>query len=421
MNIGVKNEQDRHLDPWFNLRPSLFLHDQEPVLYLGQKERWEKLRFKLSPFDKRLIFLHSEKNSPELEQMTRDLDLVPCYWFSNAALAIEWYQNERWTLHTTEAALKYKFSGFNRLISYQRIYRPVLTAMVTDIVEPKYLRWSCSLIDPANRRHVLEQTDTQIPDHHKKLLERYKGQKNPVRINMNFSELDDKKNIQNTSPSSNAEYFRSTFCHIVTETLFYDSTVHLTEKSFRPIVNRRPFILAGPPGSLAYLRSYGFKTFSDFWDESYDQETDPHKRLDLIQKLIADLNKLDLDQMESLLKKMNDVLSHNYEHFYNKFPILVKEELIQNLNQAVVDFNSKAEWKGWILQTLDRVDDTRIKTMLESEAPEGASLDIVRNELKTGNTENAELHLHRFLVKHLGASRDDTKETLLAKIEQILR
>lgn len=424
LSVRIKNDNDRVNDPWFNLRPNVFLHDQEPVLYDAQKTEWQNLRFKLSPFDSRIIFLHSERNSPELNKMCQDMDLIPCYWFSNAALALEWYQNEQWTLHAENSKiprLKYKFSGFNRLISYQRIYRPILTAMITDIVDPQYLRWSCSLVDPSNNLHVNKQNDINIPESHVKLLQRYENQTNPIRINMNFWELDDKKRISNSSPSSNSDYFRSTFCHVVTETLFYGSTLHLTEKSFRPIVNKRPFILAGPPGSLHYLRSYGFKTFSEFWDESYDLEQDPHKRLDKISKLIAEINKLDLFALEELLAKMQEILEHNYHHFYNKLPGIVKSELIENLEKAAALYE-KHEWKGWMVQTLERIDETRLQRMLSAtEIPDNVSSDRIREEFAMGNTESAEINLTRFLLRHFNASRDDTKETLLAKLEHVLR
>lgn len=277
------------------------------------------------------------------------------------------------------------------------------------------------MVDPGNNLPVNKQNDIALPAEHKDLLKRYDSQTPPVRINMNFWELDDQKRISNTSPSSNREYFQSTFCHIVTETLFYGTTLHLTEKSFRPIVNKRPFILAGPPHSLEYLRSYGFQTFSEFWDESYDQEMDPHRRLEKIAKLVADLNKLDLSKLEELLVKMNEVLEHNYNHFYNKLPGIVKSELLSNLEKAATAYEQH-EWKGWMIQTLERIDDSRLQRMLSSiDIPDNVSTDQIRAEFAIGNTEGAENNLTRFLLRHFNASREDTKESLLAKLEQVLR
>jgi hypothetical protein len=47
----------------------------------------------------------------------------------------------------------------------------------------------------------------------------------------------------------------------VAETVF-DTRIHLTEKTLRPIACGHPFILAAGPGSLKYLQTYGFRTFS---------------------------------------------------------------------------------------------------------------------------------------------------------------
>ena len=62
--------------------------------------------------------------------------------------------------------------------------------------------------------------------------------------------------------------------HVVTETVYNGNKNHLTEKTFKPIVMQQPFIIQSCRGSLEYLRRYGFKTFSEFWDESYDELPD---------------------------------------------------------------------------------------------------------------------------------------------------
>jgi hypothetical protein len=44
-----------------------------------------------------------------------------------------------------------------------------------------------------------------------------------------------------------------------------------TEKIFRPITGRRPFVVFGPIHFLNNLRGLGFRTYGECWDESYDQ------------------------------------------------------------------------------------------------------------------------------------------------------
>jgi hypothetical protein len=79
-------------------------------------------------------------------------------------------------------------------------------------------------------------------------------------------------------------YSLSSLWNIVTETVFYDNKLHLTEKIFKPIVLKRPFVLVGAPGNLQYLKEYGFQTFDKWINEDYDNEIDPDIR---IKKIVA--------------------------------------------------------------------------------------------------------------------------------------
>jgi hypothetical protein len=91
-----------------------------------------------------------------------------------------------------------------------------------------------------------------------------------------------------------------------------DGTCFISEKSFKPILCYHPFIIFGNKGSLAYLRSLGYKTFSPFIDESYD-ELSTWERLDAI---INAINKIKLMTASEKLKwyeGMQDILEHNYK------------------------------------------------------------------------------------------------------------
>jgi hypothetical protein len=126
------------------------------------------------------------------------------------------------------------------------------------------------------------------------------------------------------------------FLHVVTETCFWESKKHLTEKIFKPIVARQPFLLLGCAHNLDYLKSYGFKTFDSWWDESYDSIEDPIERIKAVVNIIYDITRLSNDKLEDMLKEMNDVLEHNYQLFYSKeFVNNAWQELETNLTQAI--------------------------------------------------------------------------------------
>jgi hypothetical protein len=58
---------------------------------------------------------------------------------------------------------------------------------------------------------------------------------------------------------------------LVAETMCAGITFFPTEKTFRPITGRRPFLIYGPIHFLNNLRGLGFRTYGECWDESYDQ------------------------------------------------------------------------------------------------------------------------------------------------------
>lgn len=111
------------------------------------------------------------------------------------------------------------------------------------------------------------------------------------------------------------ENIQNSFLHLVNETRFFSPMQNISEKSIRPIISKRPFVLAAPPGSLKLLKNLGFKTFNQWWDESYDDEKDHHKRLIMIYKLIDNFLKKDKLELKKILKEQMSILDHNYKTY----------------------------------------------------------------------------------------------------------
>jgi len=105
--------------------------------------------------------------------------------------------------------------------------------------------------------------------------------------------------------------------HVVTETVYRGKKNHLTEKTFKPIVMQQPFIIQSCRGSLEYLRRYGFKTFGEFWDESYDQADDSTRTYE-IGKLLQDINSMSQKEKASLQSAVSTTVEHNYQWFYGE-------------------------------------------------------------------------------------------------------
>jgi hypothetical protein len=69
--------------------------------------------------------------------------------------------------------------------------------------------------------------------------------------------------------------------------------------------------LLGSPFILDKLKSYGFKTFDKWWDESYDLETDDWLRLKKVYKTIQSIDKKTLAELKTMIIEMKDILEHN--------------------------------------------------------------------------------------------------------------
>lgn len=113
-------------------------------------------------------------------------------------------------------------------------------------------------------------------------------------------------------PSKNA-YFDIT-CETYMEQDGYKS---FTEKVSKPLVHFNPFFFVGFQGALALLRELGFKTFSPHIDESYDDEPNQTKRLDMIYAEIKRLLAMSPEEIHNWYWNMEDILIHNHNHFLN--------------------------------------------------------------------------------------------------------
>ena len=73
----------------------------------------------------------------------------------------------------------------------------------------------------------------------------------------------------------------------------------------------------GRPHTLKYLKSLGFKTFSDIFDESYDNIENDWDRYEAVMSLVETLCKMDYIELKSKYEKSFEVILHNQRVFLN--------------------------------------------------------------------------------------------------------
>jgi len=112
------------------------------------------------------------------------------------------------------------------------------------------------------------------------------------------------------------DIWQRAFINIVSETQFSNNSRFLSEKTFKPIIGLRPFIINGNPQIYTWLQDAGFDCFEDIFPV---QELIRSPNVETSHKLIVDtvktFNNKDLMQLyKSLLPRLVNNQTHFYEY-----------------------------------------------------------------------------------------------------------
>lgn len=276
--------------------------------------------------------------------------LLDWYYFYHGFAALDWYRDAEFLSEVEPVSTA--FINTNHICHGDRSYRLTLMALLYQhgVLD----RGQISLHSSRELCYQeLQDPYTNIPKNlHGTVLDF-------LRCDLSFPMLLDRTNINGTASAhfGKSEYtmWQKSLIHVVNETIFYHDKLHLTEKVFKPIVAQRPFVLTAAPGNLAYLKSYGFQTFSDWIDESYDQEPDPGRRLEMIANEIARFGRLGQSDLRNIHREMQPVLDHNKKHFFDAFKTIIIDELVDNFDRCLRRWNC------------GRIDDRSIDVTLDFE------------------------------------------------------
>jgi hypothetical protein len=124
------------------------------------------------------------------------------------------------------------------------------------------------------------------------------------------------------------QYFENSYFSVVTETVFYAYPTNpnaglrmhiastlpgqfVSEKTFKCIAMKHPFIILGPHNILAFLKSRGYKTFAPYIDESYDNIEDDDERLLAVCNEVKRLSELPEEQLIQFTEFAKPIVEHN--------------------------------------------------------------------------------------------------------------
>lgn len=324
-----------------SIRRRVFFYDQEPLLIKPAKQVLDTQPYST----KTPSILANSEISVVKQQLVKDYGFLDWYYFYHGFVALDWFRDAV-HLKNVNYPIRNSFLSLNGIVTGDRNYRMSLVARLAE----KNLVNKGSVSFHANNNDCSDELNNKsLSEQSKNLIK-----KHLTLMNNGFYVDTDQHNPNNSASFGHFELkmFQHSLFHVVSETVFYHNKLHLTEKIFKPIVSRRPFILVAAPGNLAYLKRYGFKTFDKWIDENYDNVHDHDQRLDMIVKEIEKISQLSVHELNSLHQEMKEVLDYNFNHLFTNFKSIIVNELVDNFQSCLLQWNN------------GRVDDRKLNTDL---------------------------------------------------------
>jgi hypothetical protein len=312
--------------PWDDRAVRYLFWDQEPL----HKELVDQTLSKFKAvYNGQHHIVTSEHNSEMVEYVKDTYGFCPHYYFFHGWAALDWFRGYNHSFLITppdDRRIAKTFIAPNRIVAGQRQHR--LYMLYHIFKSGMTNNWiSCPEICPAENiklMNAVEPLASVYPD----IQQVFAQQPLPI----NFP-----NELSHPMHSARLDLFEQSaesLLYLVTETVATGRRQHLTEKTFKPIALRMPFIIVSCAGSLNYLRSYGFQTFSTIWDESYDDEINDIKRYEKIAGVLKDLDQCSTQEKQRIFDSAKQICEHNHRHFYHGgFENVLWQEVTEMINE----------------------------------------------------------------------------------------
>ena len=116
---------------------------------------------------------------------------------------------------------------------------------------------------------------------------------------------------------SSASFYQNSFMSVLTESSAVGPGCYISEVVFKAIVFMHPFMIIGQPRTLEVLREWGFDTFDDVFDNSYDLEDDMFKRIEMVLQQMEIINQLSPEELKEKTLELKDRLVYNKNRYFS--------------------------------------------------------------------------------------------------------
>lgn len=284
----------------------------------------------------KLNFAISSSASPVVENINYyrehckrfDWAEVPIFFFNawemHSARLIQDSNSPYTLIDTTPRVKEKKFLCYNRNVKPHRLY------LTTEIIKRGLLDKGhvSNYFDYDQHEFILWSLHETLPNKSIEVIKTLSDCRDMFPIDLgltSLNEVDTDRFI--TLDIRDINHFNDVYFGVVTETKYAtdDYSIHnrltndlsldchfLTEKTWKFIAARKPFLLAALPNSLQILKQMGYKTFHPFIDESYDSITDNELRLEYIANEIERLCSFTDEQWLEWQYQATEIVNYNY-------------------------------------------------------------------------------------------------------------
>ena len=314
----------------------IFFHDQEPIHLDLHQPLFNDVIRRNKDIDsiRHQGIVTSEWSSEFADQICEIYGWQHYYYFYHGWAALDWYRgyDRTWLMPPPDQrTITKSYIAPNRIVGGKRDHRILLLYhMIRN--HPRQAWISCPAVCPYEQQPIADLA-TRFHDRYPDASVVF------AQANLPWDFPGETGHPMHSCWLSLFDLCSETLAYVVTETVYFGRRNHITEKTFKPICQQMPFVLASAAGSLEYLRRYGFQTFSTIWDESYDEETDDLRRLERISDLLHDLDQSSPRELQQMYRAIRPMVEHNYQHFYGgAFERLLWQELTGMLTSIERDF-----------------------------------------------------------------------------------
>lgn len=191
-------------------------------------------------------------------------------------------------------------------VNYNRKPRDHRSALVNQLINEDLLKYGVVTLGKQNNIFSKEIT----PSQHLTLNETPDNAVGNWAMSMEFGIPHDIHSL------GNMQIWQQHFLNVVGETEFLPwDNMFVSEKTWKPILGLRPFVINGQTKIYQYLRDQGFRTFNHYWPHIELETINELQVHDSIVQLIKYLVGLGTDQLQHLYSHMLPDLLHNRQHF----------------------------------------------------------------------------------------------------------